>query len=103
MGTFEVIKENHTPSGMPAEDYWSECFTWEELKVLVPSMRRLGWRVRVVPVEEAESEGRIHIYPFTYGVNHDVRMVSLAGMRLVLARHSLPTPKSDPTSKPLGY
>ena len=85
-GRYEVIKENLSPTGVQEEDYWSECFTWTELKTVIPRMRRLGWKTRVTPVEEEELPGKIHLFPFTYGVNHEVQMVRMSDLRLVLTR-----------------
>ncbi len=103
LGVYEVIRDNPNPSGVQVEDYWAECFTWMELKVLVPAMRRLGWRVKISSVDEDDVGGRIHIFPFTYGVNHDVRMLTVAGARLVLTRVEDIPRVADSTFNPLRY
>ncbi len=86
LGRYEVIKENPGHQGSQEEDYWEECFTWQDLKVLVPTMRKMGWRIRIMEVEQDRLSGRIHLFPFTYGVNHDVRMFTMAHVRIILTK-----------------
>ncbi len=85
-GTFELIKENVGPAGFQGDDYWNECFTWQELKDIMPRMKALGWKVSISPVEEYEASEKIHLFPFTYGINHEVQLISISGLRLILTR-----------------
>jgi hypothetical protein len=87
-GMFELIKENVNPLGVQEEDYWSECFTWTELKNIVPRMKALGWKLAISPVDENDLNEKIHLFPFTYGVNHEVQMFTISGLRLIMTRDS---------------
>ena len=51
VGRYELIKENPEQTGDAEEDYWNECFTWQDLKMVVPYFRSLGWKVAVEPVK----------------------------------------------------
>ncbi len=86
LGRFEVIRETGKQSGGPEEDYWQECFTWPDLKKIVPALKAQGWRVTVEPVSREEIFGRIHIFSFTCGINHDFRIRNIAGIRIIIAR-----------------
>jgi hypothetical protein len=86
LGRYEVIKENINPTGVQDEDYWNECFTWGDLKTVVPRMRRFGWKTKVTAIEEEELPGKIHLFPFTYGVNHEVQMIKMSHLKLILTR-----------------
>jgi hypothetical protein len=103
LGRYEVIKENANPTGIQEEDYWSECFTWPELKIIVPRMRKMGWKIRVSPIEESDLAGKIHLFPFTYGVKHEVQMIKVSELKLILTRDMgvLKFPKSS--YYPFGY
>ena len=85
-GRYEIIKDNQTPSGFQEEDYWNECFSWQELKVIVPHMRFFKWRLSISPIDEEDLAGKIHLFPFTYGVNHEVQMIKISGIKLIMAR-----------------
>jgi hypothetical protein len=86
MGKFEIIKENVKQTGRAEDDYWNECFTWPELKKIVPFLRRQGWKLTLEPVEREEIFGKIHIFSFTYGINHDFRILNISGLRVIIAR-----------------
>ena len=86
LGRFEIIRETGKQSGGPEEDYWQDCFTWPDLKKIVPALRAQGWRVTVEPVSREEIFGRIHIFSFTCGINHDFRILNIAGIRIIIAR-----------------
>jgi hypothetical protein len=92
-GRFELIKDipDHTTSQETA--YWAECFTWQELKKLVPYLRRRGWRLIVDPVDEDDIYGKIHVYSFTYGINNDTQCINLCGIKLIMARDLVATRK----------
>jgi hypothetical protein len=86
MGRYEIIRENARQSGRPEDDYWNECFTWQDLKKIVPFLRAQGWKLTVEPVTREEIFGKIHIFSFTYGINHDFRILNIAGIRVIIAR-----------------
>lgn len=85
-GKYELIRENLCPTGIQEEDYWNECFTWNDLKAIIPSLRANGWKVKVDPVSEEDCLGKIHIFSFTYGVNHDFKLLKVSGIRIIMAR-----------------
>lgn len=103
LGRYEVIKENMSPTGVQEEDYFNECFTWDDLKTVVPHMRRQRWKLKISPIEEDDLPGKIHLFPFTYGVNHEVQMVRMSDLRLILTRDMglLKFPRSS--YRPFGY
>ncbi len=103
LGRYEVIKENINPTGVQEEDYWNECFTWDDLKTVIPRMRKLRWKLKVSPIEEADLPGKIHLFPFTYGVNHEVQMIRISDLKLILTRDMglLKFPRSS--YHPFGY
>lgn len=103
LGRYEVIKENMNPTGVQEEDYWNECFSWADLKILVPHMRRLRWKLRITSIDEEDLQGKIHLFPFTYGVNHEVQMIRMSDFRLILTRDMglLKFPRSS--YRPFGY
>ncbi|HDP24189.1 MAG TPA: hypothetical protein ENN34_01990 [Deltaproteobacteria bacterium] len=86
VGKYELIKENLCPCGIQEEDYWNECFTWEELKTIIPSLRANGWKVRVEPISEEDCIGKMHIFSFTYGVNHDFKLLRIEALRIIMVR-----------------
>ena len=96
-GRFELIKENLIPTGIQEEDYWNECFTWGDLKCIVPRLKAMRWKLTISPVDENELPGKIHLFPFTYGVNHKVQLFTISGLRLVLTSDtgSLRSPKNN--------
>ena len=103
LGRYEVIKENMNPTGVQEEDYWNECFTWDDLKILVPRMRKLRWKLKITDIDEEDLQGKIHLFPFTYGVNHEVQMIRISDHRLILTRDMglLKFPRSS--YRPFGY
>lgn len=86
MGRYEIIKENQKQSGRSEEDYWNECFSWEDLKKIVPFLRSQGWKVSIEPLDRDDAFGKIHIFSFTYGINHDFRILNISGLRVIIAR-----------------
>ncbi|MBN2298653.1 MAG: hypothetical protein JXM72_08660 [Deltaproteobacteria bacterium] len=102
-GRYELMKENPHPSGKADEDYWNECFTWEDLKKVIPFLRSQGWKFTIETVSEDEIYGNIHIFSFTYGVNHEFRIVNISGLRVIMAL-DFGTHKSVKESlNPIGY
>lgn len=85
-GRYEIIKENPNPNGIQEEDYWNECFSWEDLKEIIPRMRALRWKLKIHPIEEGDLAGKIHLFPFTYGVNHEVQMIRIAHLKIIMTR-----------------
>jgi len=88
VGEYEAIKENPCPTGVRPEDYWAECFTWKDLKKVVPFLKSRGWKIVVEPIEESDIHHSIHIFEFTYGINHDVKIVNISGMRIIMTRNT---------------
>ncbi len=86
LGRYELIKENQKPSGRSEEDYWNECFTWADMKKVIPYLRSQGWKVVIEPLAREEAFGKIHIFSFTYGINHDFRILNISGLRIIIAR-----------------
>jgi hypothetical protein len=85
-GRFELIKENPTSGCCQEKEYWAECFTWEDLKKVIPYLRSRGWKLNIEPVEEDDIYGKMHIYSFTYGINHDIQIMNMAGINVIMAR-----------------
>ncbi len=85
-GRYEIIKENTNPTGIQEEDYWNECFSWEDLKDLIPRMRALRWKMKIFPIDEEDLAGKIHLFPFTFGVNHEVQMIRIAHIKIIMTR-----------------
>jgi hypothetical protein len=102
-GTFELIKENVNSVGLQGDDYWNECFTWQELKDIVPRMKALGWKLAIEPVEEYETSGKIHLFPFTYGINHEVQLITISGLRLIMTRDTGSLKIPGNIYHPFGY
>jgi len=102
-GRYEIIRENFNPIGIQEEDYWNECFSWEDLKVIIPRMRSLGWKFKISPIEDDDLPGKIHLFPFTYGVNHEVRMIKISHLKIIMTRDMglLSFPKHS--YHPFGY
>jgi len=86
IGKYELIKENPFPQGNYEEDYWGECFTWAELKDVFPYLRSRRWKIVIEPVEKEEVFDKIHLFSFTYGVNHDFHILNISGMRIIMSR-----------------
>ena len=85
-GRYELMKDNQHPSGSSDADYWNECFTWKDLKKIIPYLRSHGWKIEIEPIAEDQSHGNIHIFSFTCGVNHDFMMINASGLRVIMAR-----------------
>ncbi len=85
-GRFELIKDVPVNNGNQETTYWAECFTWEDLKKIVPYLRKLGWKLTVEPVDKDDLYGKMHIYSFTCGINSDTQIISICGLRVILAR-----------------
>ena len=85
-GRFELIKENNLPHGSQEMEYWAECFTWEDLKKVIPYFRARGWKLLIEPIEEEDAYGKMHIFSFTYGINHEIQLVDVMGIRVIMAR-----------------
>lgn len=85
-GRYEIIKENANPTGIQEEDYWNECFTWEDLKDMIPRMRGIRWKLKIHPIDQEDLAGKIHLFPFTYGVNHEVRLVKISQIKIIMTR-----------------
>ncbi|MGD0210159.1 MAG: hypothetical protein ABSC14_04165 [Desulfomonilia bacterium] len=102
-GRYEIIKDNPTPTGVQEEDYWNECFSWADLKAIVPHMRSFRWKLRISPIEEDDLAGKIHLFPFTYGVNHEVQMIKISDIKLIMTRDPglINSPKHS--YHPFGY
>lgn len=102
-GRFEIIKENPGPTGIQEEDYWNECFSWEDMKAIVPRMRSFGWKLKISPIGEDELPGKIHLFPFTYGVNHEVQMLKISHIKIIMTRDMglLTFPRTS--YRPFGY
>lgn len=92
-GRFELIKDNPLPEGNQEKEYWAECFAWEDMKKVIPYLKSRGWRVVIEPVEEDEAFGKMHVYSFTYGINHDIQLIEILGIRVIMARDIM-TPKA---------
>jgi hypothetical protein len=103
IGRYEIIKENLKPADAHREDYWNECFTWQELKKVVPFFRSQGWKVSVEPLSQEEALDRIHIFSFTYGINHDFRILNISGMRVIMARDFGIHRSIKESYNPIGY
>ena len=103
LGRYEIIKENQKQSGLPEDDYWNECFTWQDLKKIVQALRSRGWKTTVEPITKEEVFGKIHIFSFTYGVNHDFRILSIAGIRVIIARDFGISKTLKESFNPAGY
>ena len=97
------MKENPHPSGKADEDYWNECFTWQDLKKVIPFLRSQGWKFTIEPVKEDEIYGNIHIFSFTYGVNHEFRVINISGLRVIMARDIGKDKSIKESLKPIGY
>jgi len=102
-GRYELMKENPHPSGKADEDYWNECFTWQDLKKVIPFLRSQGWKFTIEPVKEDEIYGNIHIFSFTYGVNHEFRVINISGLRVIMARDIGKDKSIKEFLKPIGY
>lgn len=102
-GRYELMKENQSPSERPETDYWNECFTWEELKKIIPYLRSQKWKLEIIPVEKEEVCGRMHIFSFTYGINHDFRIISISGLHVIVARDFGMRKTIVESTKPIGY
>jgi len=102
-GRYEIIKENSKHSVISHEDYWNECFTWQDLKKIVPFFRSQGWKVSIEPLTQEESVGKIHIFSFTYGINHDFRTMNVSGIRIIMARDISIHRSRKESCNPLGY
>jgi hypothetical protein len=85
-GRFELIKDTRGQSGSTETLYWAECFTWQELKKLVPYFRKRGWRLTIEAVEENELYGKIHIHSYTYGINIETQLLNACGIKIIMAR-----------------
>lgn len=85
-GRFELIKDVPANKGSQDTTYWAECFTWQELKMIVPYLKKRGWKLIVEPVDEDDLYGKMHIYSFTCGINSDTQIISICGIRVILAR-----------------
>jgi hypothetical protein len=85
-GRFELIKDVPAYTGNQETTYWAECFTWQELKKIIPYLRKRGWKLVVEPVDEDDLYGKMHIYSFTCGVNNETQIISLCGIRIIMAR-----------------
>jgi hypothetical protein len=103
VGRYELINENQKPTGVSEEDYWNECFTWQDLKKVVPYFRSQGWKVSVEPLSEDELTGKIHLFSFTYGINHDFRILNVSGMRVIMARDFGTHRSLKESFNPIGY
>lgn len=102
-GRYELMKENQCPSERPEMDYWNECFTWEDLKKIIPYLRSQGWKFEIEPVDEDQVYGKIHIFSFTYGINHDFRNVNASGLRVIMARDFGMNNSVKESTNPIGY
>lgn len=102
-GRYELIKDHARPTGIQREDYWAECFAWEDLKKVLPFARKQGWKVKIEPIDYEDIFGKMHVFSFTCGVNHDVRILSIAGLRAIMARDLGFTHLAKNTLKPFGY
>jgi hypothetical protein len=103
IGRFEITKENPKHSVISHEDYWNECFTWQDLKKIVPYFRSQGWKISVEPLSQEESVDKIHIISFTYGINHDFRILKISGIRVIMARDiGIRSPRKE-SYNPIGY
>ena len=103
VGRYELMKENQHSSGGSDEDYWNECFTWEELKKIIPYLRSQGWKFEIESITEEQSIGKIHIFSFTCGVNHDFRQINASGLHVIMARDFGNNKTLKESSNPLGY
>jgi len=103
VGRYELIKENPEQTGDAEEDYWNECFTWQDLKMVVPYFRSLGWKVAVEPLAREDSMGKIHIFSFTCGINHDFRILDISGIRIIMARDFGIHRSIKESLNPIGY
>ena len=103
VGRYELMKENQHSCGRSDEDYWNECFTWEDLKKIIPYLRSQGCKFEIEPIAEDESCGKMHIFSFTCGVNHDIRMINVSGLHVIMARDLGMNKSLKETSNPIGY
>lgn len=103
LGWFEIIKENQKQTGISEDDYWNECFTWQDLKKIVPYLRSQGWKITLEPLTKEEAFGKIHIFSFTYGINHDFRILNVSGMRIIVARDFGTHKNAKESFNPIGY
>jgi hypothetical protein len=103
MGRYEIIRENQKQTGRSEEDYWNECFSWEDLKKIVPHLRSQRWKVTIEPLSREEAFGKIHIFSFTYGINHDFKIVNVSGIRIIIARDFGMHRSLKESFNPIGY
>lgn len=85
-GRFELIKEIPLLGDGQENEYWAECFTWEDLKRVIPYFKSRGWKIQIEPIEKDEIPGKMHIYSFTCGINHDIQILDISGIRIIMAR-----------------
>lgn len=103
MGRYEIIRESRKQAGSSEEDYWNECFAWEDMKKIVPFLRSQGWKLTIDPVAREDVVGKIHIFSFTYGINHDFRILNISGIRIIIARDFGIHKSLKESFNPIGY
>jgi hypothetical protein len=84
-GTVEIIKKNTNPTGIQEEDYWNECSPGKTER-LDTALRALRWKMKIFPIDEEDLAGKIHLFPFTFGVNHEVQMIRIAHIKIIMTR-----------------
>ncbi len=102
-GRYELMKDNQHSCGRSDEDYWNECFVWKDLKKIIPYLKSQGWKFQIEPINENQAHGKIHIFSFTCGVNHDFREINISGLRVIMARDLGINKSLKETSNPQGY
>ena len=86
-GRYELVKERKDSYDF-LDDYWEECFTWEDLKKVVPFFRSRGWKVSVEPIDIADALSRMHLLGLTYGVDTDISIVNIGDIRVFMVKNS---------------
>jgi hypothetical protein len=103
VGRYELMRENPRLCTKPDDEYWNECFTWQDLKKIIPYLKSQGWKFEIEAISKDQVPGKIHIFSFTYGVNHDFRIVNIAGMRIIMARDFGVDNTQKESLNPIGY
>ncbi len=85
-GRYELVKEKMESYDF-LDDYWEECFTWEDLKKVIPFFRSRGWRVTVEPVNIADALSKVHLPGLTYNIDdNDLNIVDIDDIRVIMVR-----------------
>lgn len=103
IGRYELTRENPHSCAQPDDEYWNECFTWQDLKKIIPYLKSQGWKFEIETVSKDQAHEKIHIFSFTYGVNHDFRIVNISDIRIIMARDFDVANTQKESLNPIGY